>query len=150
MIRRREFITLLGAAAWPLAARDQQGGRMRRIGVLMSGDENDPLRKTYVSAFAQALADLGWNEGRNVRMDFRWTGDDVNRSQALAQELVGLQPDILATAGVPATAAVAGNPDRLWDRGRSRRQWPRRGAQPPGGEHHWLHRIGALICRQVA
>ena len=59
---RRDFITLLGgAAAWPLAARAQQGNRVRRIGVLMAGDENDPLRKTYVSAFTQALADLGLN-----------------------------------------------------------------------------------------
>jgi putative ABC transport system substrate-binding protein len=83
MIQRREFITLLGgAAAWPLAARAQQGGRMRRIGVLMPGDENDPVRKTYVSAFTQALADLGWAYGRNVRMDLRWWGDDTNRIDA--------------------------------------------------------------------
>jgi putative ABC transport system substrate-binding protein len=78
MIRRREFITLLGgAAAWPLAARAQQG-RLRRIGVLVSGDENDPF-KTWVSAFKQALADLGWTDGRNLLMDLRWGGDDTNR-----------------------------------------------------------------------
>jgi putative ABC transport system substrate-binding protein len=108
MMERREFLAALGGAvaAWPLAARGQQPERMRRIGVLLPGDENDPVRKTYVSAFTQALADLGWNDGRNVRMDFRWTGDDINRSQALAQELVRLQPDIMATSGVPATAAV--------------------------------------------
>jgi putative ABC transport system substrate-binding protein len=106
-IRRREFITLLGgAAAWPLAARAQQGGRVRRIGVLMAYDENDPVAKTWVSAFTQALANLGWSEGRNVRMDLRWAGDDINRIRALAQELVGLQPDIIVTGGTPATVAV--------------------------------------------
>ena len=67
MIRRRDFITLLGgAAAWPLAARAQQGDRVRRIGVLTAYDDNDPDGKTYVSAFTQALADLGWTEGRNA------------------------------------------------------------------------------------
>jgi hypothetical protein len=66
---RRDFITLLGGAtAWPLAARAQPGERMRRIGVLMPGDENDPRYKTRLSAFTQALADLGWTDGRNVRM----------------------------------------------------------------------------------
>jgi putative ABC transport system substrate-binding protein len=107
MIRRREFITLLGgAAAWPLAARAQQGDRVRRIGVLMSADENDPEGKRRVSAFTQALANLGWTDGRNMRMDLRWFGEDVNRMRALAQELVGLQPEIIVTWGTPATAAV--------------------------------------------
>jgi putative ABC transport system substrate-binding protein len=78
MIRRREFITLLGgaAAAWPLAARAQQGDRVRRIGLLMPYDENDPVAKTFVSAFIQSLAGLGWTDGRNVRMDLRWHGDE--------------------------------------------------------------------------
>ena len=97
MIHRREFITLLGGAAvaWPLAASAQQGQRMRRIGVLSPLDENDSLAKTYVSAFIHALAGLGWADGRNVRMDLRWFGDDANWIRALAQELVGLQPDII-------------------------------------------------------
>jgi putative ABC transport system substrate-binding protein len=107
MINRRSFITLLGgAAAWPLVARAQQGGRVRRIGVLTPGYENDPLRRTLVSAFTQALAGLGWTDGRNVRMDIRWAGDDINRMRALAHELVGLQPDIIVSSGTPATAAV--------------------------------------------
>jgi putative ABC transport system substrate-binding protein len=108
MMRRREFITLLGgaAAAWPLAARAQQGERMRRIGVLIQYGENDPEGKLRLAAFTQALADLGWTDGRNVRMDVRWPGGDINRSQAFAQELVGLQPEIVVTAGTPATAAV--------------------------------------------
>jgi putative tryptophan/tyrosine transport system substrate-binding protein len=115
-MRRREFIAGLGgAAAWPVVARAQQGGRVRRIGVLMNGDENDPLQKARVSAFTQALADLDWTDGRNVRMDVRWYGGDINRKpanfasffvRALVQELVGLQPDIIVTIGTGATVAV--------------------------------------------
>jgi putative tryptophan/tyrosine transport system substrate-binding protein len=108
-MRRREFIAGLGgAAAWPVVARAQQGGRVRRIGVLMNGEENDPLQKARVSAFTQALADLGWTDGRNMRMDLRWHGVDINqiRVLALAQELVGLQPDIIVTFGNLATAAL--------------------------------------------
>jgi putative ABC transport system substrate-binding protein len=99
MIRRRDFITLLGgaAAAWPLAARAQPAERVRRIGVLMDpGDQNDPRVKSYISAFTQTLAGLGWTDGRNVQMDFR----------ARPQELVGLQPDIILTSGSVATVAV--------------------------------------------
>ena len=104
---RREFITLLGgAAAWPLAARAQQGDRVRRIGVLMPRDENDPVGKLRHSAFTQALAELGWTDGRNVRMELRWHGDDNNRLPTLAQELVGLQPDIILTEATQATVAV--------------------------------------------
>jgi putative ABC transport system substrate-binding protein len=107
-MKRREFFALLGgAAAWPLAARAQQGDRVRRIGVLMGAfDENDAVAKTYVSAFTQALADLGWADGRNVRMDILWTGTDINRIRALAQELTGLQPDIIVVTSTPATAAL--------------------------------------------
>ena len=107
MIRRREFITLLGgAAAWPVAARAQQGDRVRRIGVLMSRDENDPEGKRRYSAFTQALAGLGWTEGRNLRMDLRWVGADAGRIRVSAQELVALQPDIILTQATPNTAAV--------------------------------------------
>jgi putative ABC transport system substrate-binding protein len=107
MIRRRDFITLLGgAAAWPLAARAQPGDRIRRIGWLASRDENDPVQKTFVSAFTQALADLGWTDGRNVRMGLRWAGDDINQIGALARELVGLRPDIILTGTTLATVAV--------------------------------------------
>jgi putative ABC transport system substrate-binding protein len=106
-LRRREFVAGLGGAAtWPLAARAQQGERVRRIGVLSPNDENDPVAKTWVFAFTQALADLGWTDGRNVRMDLRWAGADINRIRALAQEVVGLQPDIILTGGAAATVAV--------------------------------------------
>jgi putative tryptophan/tyrosine transport system substrate-binding protein len=87
-------------------ARAQQPERMRRIGVLSPQDENDPISKPRISAFTQALADLGWTDGRNTRMDLRWSGADINRIRALAQELVGLQPDIILPNGTPATAAV--------------------------------------------
>jgi putative ABC transport system substrate-binding protein len=108
MIGRRVFIAGLGSAAagWPLAARAQQGDRVRRIGVLIAGDENDPRADPRISGFTQALADLGWTEGRNVRMDLRWYGSDTNRIRALAQELVGLQPDMILTGGTRATAAL--------------------------------------------
>jgi putative tryptophan/tyrosine transport system substrate-binding protein len=106
-MRRREFIAgLAGAAAWPLAARAQQGDRMRRIGVLMPFDENDPEGKRRYSAFTQALANLGWTDGRNVRMDLRWGRADNNRMRALAQELVGLRPDIIVASSIAATAAL--------------------------------------------
>src|SRR6266567_1565373 len=95
-MRRREFIAgLAGAASWPLAARAQRGDPVRRIGMLVPYDENDPVAKTRVSAFTLALADLGWTDGRNVRMDLRWAGGDINRIRALAQELVGSQADII-------------------------------------------------------
>jgi len=91
-MRRRDFIAGLGGAAvsWPLAARAQQGDRVRRIGVLMGGNENDPEGKRRLSAFTQALADLGWTDGRNVRMDLRWAGDDINRIAAGPLRLPGL------------------------------------------------------------
>jgi putative ABC transport system substrate-binding protein len=104
-LRRREFITLLGvAAAWPLAARAQQPARMRRIGILLVTVESDPL--SDVSAFTQALAGLGWTDGRNMRMDLRWSDGDINRIRALAQELVGLKPDIILAIGNAVTAAL--------------------------------------------
>ena len=106
-LRRREFITLLGgAAAWPLAARALQGDRVRRMGVLIGADENDPEEKRRLSAFTQALAGLGWTDGRNVRIDLRWYGEDNDRIRALALELVGLHPDIILTWGTPATVAL--------------------------------------------
>jgi putative tryptophan/tyrosine transport system substrate-binding protein len=96
-MKRRQFIAGLGGAvvAWPLVARAQQAERVRRIGMLIGGGEDDPVIKPRLSAFTQALADLGWTDGRNVRMDIRRYGDDINRIRALAQELVGLQPDII-------------------------------------------------------
>jgi putative ABC transport system substrate-binding protein len=106
-MRRRAFIAgLASAAAWPVVARAQQRDRVRRIGVLMGGDENDPVEKTLISAFVQSLAGLGWTDGRNMRMELRWGGGDNNRIPALAQELVGLQPDIIVAGGGQAPIAL--------------------------------------------
>jgi putative ABC transport system substrate-binding protein len=102
-MRRREFIAGLGAAVWLLAARAQPVERVRRIGALIGLDENEA--KLALSAFTQALAGMGWTEGRSVRMDLRWAAD-VDRMRALAKELVGLQPDILVAALTAATAAL--------------------------------------------
>jgi putative ABC transport system substrate-binding protein len=110
-MQRREFIAGLGsAAAWPFAARAQQRDRVRRIGVLMPGNENAPVAtpSPILSAFTQALADLGWTYARDVRMDVRWYGDDINRTRALAQELVGLQPDIILADPTAAIIALQG------------------------------------------
>jgi putative tryptophan/tyrosine transport system substrate-binding protein len=105
-MKRRQFIAGLGSAvAWPVVGRAQRGDRVRRIGMLMPGDENDPAYRPRISAFTQSLADLGWTDGRNIRIDLRWRGDDINRIRALAQELVGLQPDIIVTNSTPATVA---------------------------------------------
>ena len=92
-IRRREFIAGLGsAAAWAVLARAQQGDRVRRISVLMPADQNDPEPKRRVSAFTQALAGLGWADGRNVRMDLRWQRGDINRIRALGRSWSACNP----------------------------------------------------------
>ena len=89
-MRRRDFMTVLaGAAAYPLWAGAQQGERVRRIGVLWPGDENDPEQTTSLSAFTQGVTSLGWIDGRTVRMDVRWGRFDSGRMRAGAQELVG-------------------------------------------------------------
>jgi len=94
-IRRREFITLLGggAAAWPLAARAQQGGRMRRIGVLMNLAADDPESTARVTAFAQGLQELGWSIGRNVQIDTRWAAADADLFRRYVAELVAAAPE---------------------------------------------------------
>jgi putative ABC transport system substrate-binding protein len=105
-MKRRQFIArLAGAAACPLVARAQQrADRVRRIGMLLVGDENDPEWKLRYSAFTQAFAGLGWIDGRDVQMDLRWAGGEINRIRAIAQELVGLQLDLIVTDSTPATA----------------------------------------------
>jgi putative tryptophan/tyrosine transport system substrate-binding protein len=106
-MKRREFITLVGAAAtWPLTARAQQPERMRRLGVLMSVEENDPEGKIQLSQFTQGLAESGWTDGRNLRMEVRWGGGDVNRTRTFAKELVALKPDVILAQGTPGTAAL--------------------------------------------
>ena len=108
-MRRREFITLLGGAAvaWPQVANAQRPSETRRIGVLMSAQENDPEGKAQLSEFTQEFAGLGWTDGRNLRMEIRWGGgSDVNRARIFAKELVALQPDVILAQGTPVTAAL--------------------------------------------
>jgi putative tryptophan/tyrosine transport system substrate-binding protein len=107
-LKRREFITLLGAAvAWPLAARAQQADRVPRIGVMFGGVENDPEFLTRIAAFRQELQRLGWTDGGNVRIDIRWGTGDTQVVRKMAADLVALSPDvILTTSGNPGMAAL--------------------------------------------
>ena len=100
-MRRREFITLVGGAAagWPLAARAQQPGRMRRIGSLMGQAADDPLAQVRNAAFLQGLQELGWTVGRNTQIEYRWAAGDANRIRRYATELVALAPDVILASG---------------------------------------------------
>src|SRR5262245_32297708 len=107
-LRRRRFLTLLGgaAAAWPLAARAQQGARMRRIGVLMAFTADDPESQVRLAAFAQGLQQLGWTVGQNVRVDYRWGGGDADSMRKYAAELVALAPDVILAHSSTAVAPL--------------------------------------------
>src|SRR6266702_1104926 len=107
-MQRREFITLLGgaAAAWPTAARAQQADRMRRVGVLMGFAENDEVWQDYLAAFKERLQDLGWTDGRNVRIDYRFTGESTERIRIAAAELVAIGPDVIFVSTNPAVSAL--------------------------------------------
>jgi putative ABC transport system substrate-binding protein len=106
-MRRRELITLLsGAAVWPIAARAQQRERMRRIGVLMSFAADDPESQARLTAFAQGLQESGWSDGRNVRIDYRWSAGVSDRYRTFAAELVALRPDVILASGGASVAAL--------------------------------------------
>jgi putative tryptophan/tyrosine transport system substrate-binding protein len=107
-MRRREFITLLGGAiaTWPLAVRAQRGDRVRRIAVLMTNAEDDPEGWTRAAAFRQGLRELGWTEGQNVRIDWRWSGGDVERMRDYAAEAAALAPDLIVANGAAHLSAV--------------------------------------------
>jgi putative ABC transport system substrate-binding protein len=107
-MKRREFITLIGgaAAAWPLAARAQQDDRARRVGILNLLGETNPEAQLWDTAFRKRLDDLGWVDGRNIRLDYRWASGNVERLQFFAKELVALNPDLLVAISTPATAAL--------------------------------------------
>ena len=107
-MRRRQFIALLGGAVmWPLAVRAQQSARMRLIGVLMGYAENDRTAQSELAAFWAALAKLGWAEGKNLRIELRWSAGDADRIRALAKELVDLRPDAILGQTTPVTGALA-------------------------------------------
>jgi putative ABC transport system substrate-binding protein len=107
-MRRREFLCVLGGAAatWPLAAHAQQGGRMRRIGVLLNFASDDAEGQARLAAFHQGLQQLGWTVGGNVQIDYRWGAGDPDRIRKLAAELVALAPDVILSAGSPSVAAL--------------------------------------------
>jgi putative tryptophan/tyrosine transport system substrate-binding protein len=107
-MRRREFITVLGGAAagWPLAAAAQQDERIRRVGVLMNLAAEDPESQRRVTAFVQGLQELGWTDGRNVRIETRWGASDPERNRRYAAELVALAPDVILAAGTPVLVAL--------------------------------------------
>jgi putative ABC transport system substrate-binding protein len=106
-VRRREFILGLGgAAAWPLAARAQQHERMRRIGVLMNVAADNPRGQAGVAAFQQVLQQLGWSDGRNVRIDTRWGANDIDLDRKYAAELVALAPDVILASSTPSVMAL--------------------------------------------
>jgi putative ABC transport system substrate-binding protein len=95
-LKRREFISLLGGAvAWPLAARAQKNGQVRRVGVIMGFAENDEVWRAYLANFRQGLQELGWTDGRNIRFDYRFTGDSEELMHSMAEEVAALQPDVI-------------------------------------------------------
>jgi putative ABC transport system substrate-binding protein len=107
-MRRRDFIALIGgaAAAWPLGARAQQADHVRRIGLLNALAQDNPQAQAWEGAFRNRLTQLGWIDGRNVRVNYRWGAANVDRLQSSAAELVGLKPDVLIAITTPATAAL--------------------------------------------
>jgi putative ABC transport system substrate-binding protein len=154
-LKRREFITLLGGAtvAWPLAARAQQPDQVRRIGALMAYAESDREGRAFVTAFREGLQKLGWAEGRNIRIDYRWAALDAELMQRFAKELVALQPDLILSHSTPTTAALlqqtrtipiifanVGDPVGSGFVA----SFPR-----PGGKRHRFQRLGANAGRQV-
>jgi putative tryptophan/tyrosine transport system substrate-binding protein len=106
-LKRREFITLLGgaAAAWPLAAR-AEGERIRRIGVLMNLAADDAEGQARLAAFVQDLQQLGWTDGRNVRIDYRWAAGDARLFHRYAEELLALAPDVILASATPSVQAL--------------------------------------------
>lgn len=107
-MRRRDFISLMvgSAVSWPIATRAQQPERMRRVGVLLSDAAEDLEGQARLAAFVQALQQLGWTDGRNVRVDTRWGAADADRYRKYAAELVALAPDVLVATTSPAVAAL--------------------------------------------
>ena len=107
-MRRREFITLIGgmAAAWPLAGLAQQRDQMRRIGVLMNLTVDDPVAKARIGALQQSLQQLGWIEGRNLQIDYRWTAGGDDELRRYAEELAALAPDVILGTGSPPVVAL--------------------------------------------
>ena len=156
-MKRREFITLLGAGAavaWPLQARAQQGERVRRIGVLMNLAAHDPELQRRMTGFVQALQALGWTDGRNVKIDYRWGAGDVELYRRYAAELLALMPDVILVSGTPVMEVLRGTHTHGADRVRAgRRPGQRRVRRKPsasGRECHWVYWVGVRLQREMA
>ena len=107
-MKRREFMSLLGgaAAAWPLAARAQQRERMRRVALLMSVGADDAEGQSRITAFVQGLQELGWSEGRNLRVEYRWAAGNADNIGKYAAELVAIKPDVIVGSGTPTVTSL--------------------------------------------
>ena len=143
-MKRREFITLLGgaAAAWPVVARAQQAERMRRIGVLLGSAADDPDTRYASRHSSRRLQQLGWTDGRNVRIDHRWAAGNADNYRKYAAELVALAPDVILAPGAFFGANAPGDPhraDRVRDRRRSSRLRLRRKSVAAGRQRHRLY-----------
>ena len=143
-MKRREFITLVGgAAAWPLAARAQQPGKIARVGVLMGYAKGDPEAEGWVRGLIQGLHELRWVEGSNIRIDYRWPSGNAGNMSSYAAELVDLKPDVIVAAATPALAAIAQKTPVDSNRFREccRSGWARLRSQFRSSrwEHYWVY-----------
>jgi hypothetical protein len=153
-MRRREFFAgLVSMAVLPMAARAQQGERVRRIGVLLGWDEN-AIAQAWFSGFTRGISELGWIDGRDLRMDLRWAAGNVDRMRSLAKELVGLAPDLILAkydAGNRcAPTRDADHPDCICGHLRPRRRWFRGELSAPRWEYYRFHQHRSGNRRQVA
>ena len=106
-MRRREFIAILaGTAACPVAGRAQQAERVPRIGVLMASGDNNPQYQNYVAVFRDAFQKIGWTEGRNIQIDYRWSAFDAKLMERFSKELLMLKPNVILSNNTPTTAAL--------------------------------------------
>ena len=153
-MRRREFVQIIaaGVVLSPLGLRAQQGNRPRSIGVLFAMAPSDPEAQIRVKAFEAALQDLGWTEGKNVRLEYHWAPHDGDLLRKHAKELVGSSPDVILATSTPVVTALAGKSltDRL--RASDGPHWERLCTQPgaPGGKPHRLHQFRVHGGQQVA
>src|SRR5262245_56186295 len=153
-MKRREFITLIGAAAWPLAARAQSSERVRRIGALMYLAADDPESPARVVAFARGLQEFGWIEGRNIQIEYRWGGGDMDRVRRYAAEIgcfgAGCHPGQQRLSFGSAAKCNPHCANRLCERHRSCRRWIRRKPFAPGRQYNRIHPVRIRHKREMA
>ena len=153
-MNRRAFIALLGgaAASWPFGARAQQE-RVRRIGVLAFQAVDQSETQVRVAAFVRRLQELGWTEGRNLQLEYRWAAGDADSARRYAAELVTLAPDVILASGASIVSALQRAPyraDRVRECHRSHWCWVRRQPIAPGRQHHRIHKFRIRPQREMA